>query len=54
MQAHRYPAMLEMICAGALQPGKLVGRTIGLEESVTVLPHMDRDSSLGVTIVNSF
>jgi alcohol dehydrogenase len=54
MQAHRYPAMLQMISAGALQPGKLVGRTIGLEESVTVLPHMDRDSSLGVTIVNSF
>ena len=54
MQAHRYPAMLEMIRAGALQPGKLIGRTIGLEESVTVLPHMDRDSSLGVTIVNSF
>jgi alcohol dehydrogenase len=54
MQAHRYPAMLEMICAGALQPGKLVGRTIGLEESVTVLPHMDRDSPPGVTIINSF
>jgi alcohol dehydrogenase len=54
MQAHRYPAMLEMIRAGALQPGKLVARTIGLEESVTVLPQMDRDSSLGVTIVNSF
>jgi alcohol dehydrogenase len=54
MQAHRYPAMLDMIRAGVLQPGKLIGRTIGLEESVTVLPHMDRDSSLGVTIVNSF
>jgi len=54
MQAHRYPAMLEMIRAGALQPERLVGRTIGLEESATVLPQMDRDSSLGVTIVNSF
>jgi alcohol dehydrogenase len=54
MQAHRYPAMLEMIRTGVLQPGKLVGRTIGLEEAVTVLPHMNRDSSLGVNIVNSF
>jgi hypothetical protein len=43
-----------MIRAGALQPGKLVARTIGLEESVTVLRQMDRDSSPGVTIVNSF
>jgi alcohol dehydrogenase len=54
MQAHRYPAMLEMIRAGTLQPGKLVGRTINLEESVAALQRMDRDPPLGVTIVNSF
>jgi alcohol dehydrogenase len=54
MQAHRYPAMLDMIRAGALQPDRLIGRTINLEESVTALPHMERDSSPGVTIINSF
>jgi alcohol dehydrogenase len=51
MQAHRYPAMLEMIHAGQLQPEKLVGRTINLDESVTALPYMDRDLSPGVTII---
>jgi alcohol dehydrogenase len=54
MQAHRYPAMLEMIRAGKLQPEKLIGRTIGLNEVVTALPNMDRDTSLGVTVINSF
>src|SRR5579862_676163 len=54
MQAHRYPAMLEMIRTGQLQPEKLVGRTISLDESVTVLPRLDQDSSPGVTLINSF
>jgi alcohol dehydrogenase len=54
MQAHRYPAMLEMIRTGQLQPGKLLGRTISLDEVVTALPNMDRDASLGVTVINSF
>lgn len=54
MQAHRYPAMLEMIRDGRLQPGKLLGRTITLEESVTALPSMDRNPSAGVMIINSF
>jgi alcohol dehydrogenase len=42
-----------MIRAGQLQPEKLVGRTITLHESVSSLAHMDRDPSLGVTIINS-
>ncbi len=54
MQAHRYPAMLEMIRTGQLDPGLLVGRRIGLEAAISALPRMDRDSSVGVTIVNSF
>jgi alcohol dehydrogenase len=54
MQAHRYPAMLEMIRTGQLQPGNLLGRTISLDEAVTALPNMDRDASLGVTVISSF
>ena len=59
MQAHRYPAMLEMIRTGQLQPAKLLGRTISLEESVTALPDIDKvnvdgRASLGVTVINSF
>lgn len=54
MQAHRYPSMMEMIRAGRLQPGKLVGRTINLRECVSALPGMDRDTAVGVTMINSF
>jgi alcohol dehydrogenase len=54
MPAHRYPAMLELIRTGSLQPHKLVGRTIGLEESVEALAFLDRDTSIGVTVVTSF
>src|SRR5215813_1513918 len=54
MQAHRYPAMLEMIRTGELRPGSLIGRRIRLEDAVTALPGMDRDPSAGVTIVNAF
>jgi alcohol dehydrogenase len=52
MQAHRYPAMLEMIRNGRLEPEKLLGRTIRLDESVTALPRMDRDPSPGVTVIS--
>jgi alcohol dehydrogenase len=54
MQAHRYPAMLEMIRAGLLQPAKLLGRTIGLDEAASVLPNLNRDASLGVTVIDRF
>ena len=54
MQAHRYPAMMEMIRTGRLQPERLLGRTINLDEAATALPQMDRDPSLGVTVVDSF
>lgn len=52
IQAHRYPAILEMIRTGELKPERLVGRTIRLEEAVSALPSMDRDSSVGITIVD--
>jgi alcohol dehydrogenase len=54
MQAHRYPQMLEMIRKGRLQPQKLIGRTITLEESLRALAAMDRETALGVTVINSF
>ncbi|BDG10749.1 zinc-dependent alcohol dehydrogenase family protein [Anaeromyxobacter paludicola] len=54
MQAHRYDAMLAMIASGKLAPGKLVGRTIGLEESIEALTTMDRFEGSGVTVVTRF
>jgi hypothetical protein len=37
-----------------LHPGKLLGRAISLDESVTALASMDRDASLGVKVITSF
>lgn len=54
MQAHRYPAMLEMIRAGKLQPEKLLGRTMTLDEAAAALPELNRDTSVGVRVITSF
>jgi alcohol dehydrogenase len=54
MQAYRYPAMLEMIRAGKLQPEKLVGRTITLDQAITELTNMDNFSGTGVTVIDRF
>jgi len=54
MQAHRYPLMLEMIVSGALQPEKLVGRTINLDEAAEALVKMDRFNETGVAVINQF
>ena len=54
MQAHCYPEMLDMIKKGKLQPEKLVGKTIKLEDSLTALPEMNRFSGLGVTVIDRF
>jgi alcohol dehydrogenase len=54
MQAHRYDEMLAMIVAGDLSPGKLVGRTIDLGESISVLASMGDFDTTGVTIITRF
>lgn len=54
MQAYRYEAMLEMIKAGKLQPQKLVGRTVSLEQAAVELTQMDNFTGMGVTVVNQF
>lgn len=54
MQAHRYPELMSMIANGILQPGKLTGKTISLEEAVIELPEMDKFRGVGVTVINRF
>ena len=54
MQAHRYPQMLEMMAAGSLQPQKLIGQTIGLEDTPAALVAMDRFAEVGVTVIDAF
>jgi alcohol dehydrogenase len=54
MQAHKYPEMLEMIRLGKLQPEKLIGKTISLEESAGELVKMNNFSGTGVTVIDGF
>jgi alcohol dehydrogenase len=54
MQAHRYPQILAMIAEGSLQPDKLIGRTIGLDDAAEALVNMDRFDGVGVTVINEF
>lgn len=54
MQAHKYPEMLEMISSGKLQPQKLIGKTISLEESLQELTNMNNFTGTGVTVIDRF
>jgi alcohol dehydrogenase len=54
MQAYRYPEMLAMVRTGRLQPDKLVGKRITLEESLIALPAMDRFEAIGATVIDRF
>jgi len=51
MQAHEYPAMLDMITSGKIQPGKLLGKIVSLEEGIGELMNMNSFKNTGVTII---
>jgi D-arabinose 1-dehydrogenase-like Zn-dependent alcohol dehydrogenase len=52
MAAVDYPGMLALIELGALQPERLVERTIGLEEAAALLPGFDQATVAGMTMVD--
>lgn len=54
MQAHAYPEMMEMIRAEKLQPNKLIGNLISLEEGAALLSRMNDFQGIGVQVINSF
>ncbi|MFZ6026247.1 MAG: zinc-dependent alcohol dehydrogenase family protein [Chloroflexota bacterium] len=54
MQAHRYPELLAMIEAAKLNPQKLVGKRITLDEAAGKLVKMDQFTGVGVTVIDSF
>jgi alcohol dehydrogenase len=54
MQAHRYPQMLELIEKGLLQPQRLLGNTISLDEVPAQLVKMNAFDRTGVTVVDRF
>ncbi|MFZ1701265.1 MAG: zinc-dependent alcohol dehydrogenase family protein [Pyrinomonadaceae bacterium] len=51
IQAHRYPEMLEMIRVGRLEPKKLIGKEVSLDDVANELTEMDLFRSSGVTVM---
>jgi alcohol dehydrogenase len=54
MQAYKYYELLKMIQEGRVNPEKLIGKTIKLEESVNELVDMNSFKSIGITVINKF
>jgi alcohol dehydrogenase len=54
MQAYKYAEMLKMIRHGKLQPQKLIGKTISLEDSLRELVNMNSFAGTGVTVIDRF
>ena len=54
IQAHRYGDLLAMIEVGKLDPSRLIGSTILLEDALVELPAMNRFQGTGVTVIDRF
>ena len=54
MPAHRYGAMLDMIVAGKLEPARLIGKTVSLDEAGAELAAMGDFAGRGVTVIDQF
>jgi len=54
MQAHRYGEMLELITSGVLQPRRLIGKTVSLEDAAHELEAMGDFDGTGITVIDRF
>ncbi len=54
MQAHRYREMLDLIAAGRLEPQRLIGKTVALEEAPSELEAMGDFGAVGITVIDRF
>jgi len=54
LQAHRYVDMLDLISTGRLEPQRLIGKTVPLEEAAKELPGMSDFGSVGITVIDRF
>jgi alcohol dehydrogenase len=54
MQAHRYKDMLAMIAAGNLEPERLIGKRVCLEEAIAELTSMNAFGTNGVAVITRF
>jgi alcohol dehydrogenase len=52
MQAHAYPRMLDLIAAGTLPVGKLIGRRIALDEAGEALAGLAASPGTGITVID--
>lgn len=52
MAAADYPGMMTLIESGALQPHRLIERTVGLAEAAELLPVLDQATPAGMTIID--
>jgi len=54
MPAHHFKEMLRLVAGGRLDPGRLVTRTVSLEDAGDVLASMGRFDTLGFTVIDRF
>ena len=54
MQSHRYGAMLDMISTGKLDPARLVGAKISLDDAPEALMDMNKFQAVGATVITKF
>jgi alcohol dehydrogenase len=54
LQAHVYPQMLDEIARGLLDPAKLIGRSVDLQQGVDLLVNQQAFASIGVTVIDRF
>ncbi len=54
IQAYKYPQLFEFIMSGKVDPSKMIGKTITLEESAIALADMDSFEGVGVKIIDRF
>jgi alcohol dehydrogenase len=54
MQASKYGELFDLISAGKLDPGKIVGRTVALEEAPGILQGMGNYGAAGIYVIDRF
>ena len=51
MQAHQFPGMLDLIVAGKIQPQRLLGKVVSLEDGIQDLMDLNSFKGTGVTVI---
>ena len=54
LAVNRYPEVLEMVTSGRLNPGRLLSRTLTLDQLPAALMAVDQEPGTGVSVVTAF